>query len=60
MPVAVITGGNKGLGLSQSQRFVDAGYEVFVVARSRADIVQLGPHAHFVECDIAADRGAKY
>ena len=60
MPVAVITGGNKGLGLSQSQRFVDAGYEVFVVARSRADIDQLGPHAHFVECDIAADRGAAY
>ncbi|SFR52670.1 gluconate 5-dehydrogenase [Yoonia tamlensis] len=60
MPVAVITGGNKGLGLSQSQRFIAAGYEVYIVARSRADFDQLGPQAHFVACDIAADREATY
>ena len=55
MPVAVITGGNKGLGLAQSRRFLDAGYELFVIARSRSDFDALGGNAHFVETDIAAD-----
>lgn len=56
MKTAVITGGNKGLGLYQSRRFLDAGYQVHVVARSRADFDSLGENAHFVECDVAADR----
>ncbi len=60
MPVAVITGGNKGLGLSQSQKFIEAGFETYVVARSRGDIDTLGSQAHFVECDIASDRDATY
>lgn len=60
MPIAVITGGNKGLGHSQSRRFLDAGFEVYVVARSRADFDDLGKGAHFVECDIAADRAADW
>mgnify|MGYP002712975477 CR=1 FL=1 len=58
MPVAVITGGNKGLGLDQSRRFLEAGFDVCVVARSRAETDALGAGAHFVECDIAADREA--
>lgn len=60
MPIAVITGGNKGLGLSQSRRFLDAGYEVHVVARSRAEFDTLGQGAAFHECDIAADREANW
>lgn len=60
MPVAVITGGNKGLGLCQSRRFLDAGFEVFVVARSRSEFDALGAGAHFVERDIAADRKADW
>lgn len=60
MPVAVITGGNKGLGLAQSARFLAAGYEVFVVARSPGDFSSLGNGAHFVECDIASDRAADF
>ncbi len=60
MPIAVITGGNKGLGLSQSRRFLQAGFEVHVVARSRADFGTLGQGAHFHECDIAADRAADW
>lgn len=60
MPVAVITGGNKGLGLSQSRRFLDAGFTVYVVARSRAEVDGLGPNAHFIECDVASDRSADY
>ncbi|WP_283647010.1 SDR family NAD(P)-dependent oxidoreductase [Marinovum algicola] len=60
MPIAVITGGNKGLGLSQSRRFLQAGFEVHVLARSRADFDTLGQGAHFHECDIAADRAADW
>ncbi|MGH1464835.1 MAG: SDR family NAD(P)-dependent oxidoreductase [Cognatishimia sp.] len=60
MPIAVITGGNKGLGLSQSQRFLDAGYEVCVVARSLGDFDQLKGVAHFIKCNIAADRNADF
>ncbi|MBT52152.1 MAG: 3-oxoacyl-ACP reductase [Mameliella sp.] len=59
MPVAVITGGNKGLGLAQTGRFLEAGFDVFVVARSRGE-VDSAAGAQFVECDIAADRGAHW
>ncbi|SNS60379.1 SDR family NAD(P)-dependent oxidoreductase [Antarctobacter heliothermus] len=59
MPVAVITGGNKGLGLAQSRRFLEAGFDVFVVARSRGD-VDSAEGAQFVECDLAADRAADW
>ncbi|MCW1950753.1 MAG: SDR family oxidoreductase [Octadecabacter sp.] len=60
MPVAVITGGNKGLGLSQTKRFLDAGYEVCVVARSRGDVGTLDGPLHFIECDVAQDRNADW
>ncbi|WP_305968986.1 MULTISPECIES: SDR family NAD(P)-dependent oxidoreductase [unclassified Mameliella] len=59
MPTAVITGGNKGLGLAQTQRFLEAGFDVYVVARSRAEVDTL-EGARFVECDIAADRAADW
>lgn len=60
MAVAVITGGNKGLGLAQSRRFIDAGFEVYVVARSKGDVDDIGGGVRFVECDIAADRQAEF
>lgn len=60
MPIAVITGGNKGLGLVQSQRFLKAGYEVYVVARSPSDFATLGAGAQFIECDLSEDRSADY
>lgn len=60
MPVAVITGGNKGLGLAQSQRFLDAGYDVCVVARSRGDFDQLDGAKHLVECDVSTDLDATF
>lgn len=59
MPVAVITGGNKGLGLAQTRRFLEEGFDVFVVARSRGE-VDSATGARFVECDIAADREAHW
>ena len=33
----LITGGNKGIGLSTTEKFVDAGYTVIVVARNFDD-----------------------
>lgn len=33
----LITGGNKGIGLSATERFINAGYKVYVLARDFAD-----------------------
>lgn len=60
MPVAVITGGNRGLGLAQTRRFLDAGFEVYVVARSGISTVDSDSRLHCVECDIALDRAARF
>lgn len=60
MAVAVITGGNKGLGLFQTERFLNAGYEVYVVARSKGEIDGLDGDVHFVEYDLAASKAPKY
>ncbi|MCT8161731.1 SDR family NAD(P)-dependent oxidoreductase [Pseudoruegeria sp. SHC-113] len=60
MPIAVITGGNKGLGLSQARRFLDEGFDVHVVARSAGEVESLGPRVTFHACDIAQDRAADW
>lgn len=60
MPVAVITGGNKGLGLFQTKRFLKSGYSVYVVARSRGDLEQLGSAVSYVEYDLSQKGGADY
>ncbi len=56
MPIAVITGGNKGLGISQTKRFLTAGYQVFVVSRTPGDTETVG--ATWIESDLAKDQGA--
>lgn len=43
MKTAVVTGGNKGLGLAQTSRFLAEGYAVHVVARSRGDLAEDSP-----------------
>jgi len=54
--VAVITGGNKGLGLAQSRAFLSAGYAVTVIARSAGEFDALasefGNRAQLVEADL--------
>lgn len=40
MPVAVITGGNRGLGLFQTKKFLKEGYRVFVVSRAEGNEFQ--------------------
>lgn len=49
----VITGGNRGIGLSITEAFVDAGYSVFVGARQEAGLAQrFGDKVVFVPTDV--------
>jgi len=60
MPIAVITGGNKGLGLAQTRKFLDEGYQVHVVARSRGDLETLSGDVQFHAHDLMAWRDTTY
>ncbi len=53
MPAALITGGNKGLGLAQTQRFLDAGFQVHVVARTEGDLGGLSGNVAFHAHDLS-------
>lgn len=49
----VITGGNRGIGLSITEAFVDAGYAVFVGARQEAGLAaRFGDKVVFVPTDV--------
>jgi NAD(P)-dependent dehydrogenase (short-subunit alcohol dehydrogenase family) len=49
----VITGGNRGIGLSITKEFVDAGYAVFVGARQEAGLAErFGDKVVFVPTDV--------
>ncbi len=52
MKTAVITGGNKGLGIAQTRRFLEEGYRVYVVARSRGELDSLVGDVRHVEADL--------
>ena len=52
MKTAIITGGDKGLGIAQTRRFLEEGYRVYVVARSRSELDRLTGDVHFVEADL--------
>lgn len=52
MKVAVITGGNKGLGLAQTRKFLAEGYAVHVVARSQGAVADLGERVTVHEQDL--------
>lgn len=50
---AVITGGNRGIGLSLTERFVDAGYSVIVGARQESGLGnRFGDRVAFVPTDV--------
>lgn len=53
MRTAVITGGNKGLGLAQTRRFLQAGYRVCVVSRTEGDISELSGDVRFTAADLS-------
>jgi len=60
MTIAVITGGNKGLGLAQTRRFLEAGYRVHVVARGEGEIASLTGDVHFAKVDLSSWRDTSY
>jgi len=49
----VVTGGNRGIGLSITQAFVDAGYDVVVGARQKLDLAErFGDRVTFITTDV--------
>lgn len=54
MKTVIITGGNKGLGLAQTQCFLDHGFAVHVIARSKGDLGELNSeNLHWHEHDLS-------
>jgi len=55
--VAVITGGNSGIGLATAKRFVDEGAYVFIAGRRRSELdkaaIEIGRNVSTVQGDIA-------
>lgn len=58
-PVALITGGQKGIGLGIARALVDDGYQVALASSSGADsdgvrdaLANLGSHAHYFQHDL--------
>ncbi|QBX99384.1 SDR family oxidoreductase [Rhodophyticola sp. CCM32] len=62
MKTVVITGGNKGLGLAQTRCFLDHGFAVHVVARSRGDLDQIDASAplHWYDHDLSNWQDVSY
>jgi gluconate 5-dehydrogenase len=61
MKTIVITGGNRGLGLAQTAKFLETGHRVVVVARSRGELGNLdGGELRFVEHDLSDWRDVGY
>lgn len=55
MKTVVITGGNKGLGLAQTRCFLDRGFAVHVIARSKGDLAAFeSDDLHWYEHDLSA------
>ena len=53
MKTAIVTGGNKGLGLAQTKKFLDEGCRVYVVSRSDGEIATLEGDVVFHQHDLS-------
>ena len=58
MKTAIVTGGNRGIGLAITKAFVAVGYKVIVGARHDTDIdEQFNGHTKFVTMDVQDEAG---
>lgn len=61
MRIVVITGGNKGLGLAQTELFQNRGWDVYVVSRTRGDLDKLlQVNLHWIEADLSDWRATSW
>jgi NAD(P)-dependent dehydrogenase (short-subunit alcohol dehydrogenase family) len=55
--IAVITGGNSGIGLATAHRFVQEGAYVFIVGRRQSEldaaVKQIGKNIFGIQCDVS-------
>jgi NAD(P)-dependent dehydrogenase (short-subunit alcohol dehydrogenase family) len=60
-PVALVTGANKGIGLETVRRLAEAGYRVYLGARSkqRGQAAAEAVGAHFLELDVTCDASVR-
>lgn len=56
MKTAIITGGNKGIGLGITESFVNAGYHVVVGARSSMNLSPFSDKVRFVSVDVSKEK----
>jgi NAD(P)-dependent dehydrogenase (short-subunit alcohol dehydrogenase family) len=61
-PVALVTGANKGIGLETAQRLVEAGYRVYLTARSseRGQGAAEAVGAQFLELDVTSEESVRH
>jgi NAD(P)-dependent dehydrogenase (short-subunit alcohol dehydrogenase family) len=62
VPVALVTGANKGIGLETVGRLVEAGYRVHLTARSseRGKAAAASVGADFLELDVTSDESVRH
>ena len=61
-PVALVTGANRGIGLETARRLVEAGYRVYLTARSseRGQPAAETVGAQFLELDVTSDESVRH
>jgi NAD(P)-dependent dehydrogenase (short-subunit alcohol dehydrogenase family) len=62
VPVALVTGADKGIGLETARRLAGAGYRVYLTARSsqRGGAAAVTAGARFLELDVTSDESVRH